>query len=293
MARPRRFTSEASTPAIPSTSACTLGSLFIASLPGRLVRSLGPLSIVKVVTHEDYLAAITNAVCAKFPATAAALNQVHLVFGAGPRRRSLSTLHRVWGGGEAVDPLPLVEIAAIGGLSPPETCHVLLHELAHVLAPEAGHGKAWRHAARQIGLVRPRAMPDAGELADWQAISPALLPALQAIPPPTEPAPAEFFEDRHRLPCGAGYGTRGGTSRGKGSGSRYLKVVCRHPGCGYQVRVTSRWLAIGTPHCPVAGHGSMVLEEAPAGGQLRLLDGTTAGAAPGILFAGGVEEVEA
>ena len=31
--------------------------------------------------------------------------------------------------------------------------------------------------------------------------------------------------------CGVGSGTRGGTSRGEGSGSRYLKVVCQHPGC--------------------------------------------------------------
>jgi len=236
-----------------------------------------------VVTHEDYLAAITRAVCATFPATADALNQVHLVFGAGPRRRGLSsTLHRVWGGGEAVDPLPLVEIAAIGGLSPPETCHVLLHELAHVLEPEAGHGAAWRHAARQVGLVRPRATPDAYELADWRAILPALRAVLQAIPPPTEPVPAEFFDDRHRLPCSAGHGSRGGTSRGKGSGSRYLKVVCKHPGCGYQVRITGRWLAMGAPLCPVAGHGSMVEAEAPAGGRLRLLDGSAVRATPAI-----------
>ena len=248
---------------------------------------------LNVVTHEDYLAAVTRAVCATCPATADALNQVHLVFGAGPRRRGLSTLHRVWGGGEAVDPLPLVEIAAIGGLSPAETCHVLLHELAHVLAPEGGHGAAWRHAARQVGLVRPRATPDVGELADWNAISPALCAVLQAIPPPTEPAPAEFFEDRHRLPCGAGYGTRGGTSRGKGSGSRYLKVVCRHPGCGYQVRITNRWLAIGTPQCPVAGHGSMVLEATPAAERLRLLNGGAAEATPTIPFASGVGEAEA
>ena len=85
------------------------------------------------------------AVCEQQPATAAALSEVRVVFGTGTRRRSL---HRVWGGGEADEPLPMVEIAAIGGLSPAETCHVLLHELAHVLAPGAGHGKAWRYAAR-------------------------------------------------------------------------------------------------------------------------------------------------
>ena len=205
------------------------------------------------------MAAIAAAVCDQFPTTANALNQVHLVFGSGPRRRDLPTLHRAWGGGEAVDPLPLVEIAAIGGLSPPETCHVVLHELAHILAPGMGHGKVWRHAARQVGLVRPRAAPDAGELADWNAISPALCTVLQAIPVPTEPAPAEYWYDWQRRPCGAGYGTRGGSSRGEGSGSRYLKATCQHPGCGYQVRVTRKWLALGAPWCPVAGHGQLVL----------------------------------
>ena len=107
---------------------------------------------------------------------------MRLVFGTGPRRRGLEPLHRVWYGGEAIDPLPLVEIAAIGGLTPAETCHVVLHELAHVLAPGFGHGKEWRHAARQVGLLRPRARPDTGELADWSEISPAIRPALQAIP---------------------------------------------------------------------------------------------------------------
>ena len=182
------------------------------------------------------LATVTRAVCAACPATAAALYQVHLVFGAGPRQRGLSTLLRVWGGGEAVDPLPLVEIAEIGGLSPAETCRVL--------APEGGHGATWRHAARQVGLVRPRA-------------------------PDVEPAPAEFFEDRHRLPCGAGYGTRNGTSRGEGFGSRYLKATCQHPGCGYQVRVTRKWLALGALWCPIAGHGQLVLVSSGSNSRLR------------------------
>lgn len=222
---------------------------------------------MQVVTHEDYLVAVTRAVCEQYPATASALSEVRLVFGSGPRRRGVGPMQRAWNGGEAVEPLALVEIAAIGGLSPAETCHVVLHELAHVLAPGTGHGKEWRHAARQVGLMNPRAWPDAGELADWGAISEAIRPVLQAIPAPTERAPADFF-DWHRRPCGAGYGARGGTSRGEGSGSRYLKVVCRQPGCGYQVRVTRKWLELGTPRCPVAGHGSMALEQ-----EMRVVDG--------------------
>ena len=215
---------------------------------------------MRVVTHEDYLAAVAEAVCEQYPATAALLSEVELVFGAGPRRRGLWARHRVWQGGEAAEPLPLVEIAAIGGLKPAATCHVVLHELGHVLAPGFGHGREWRYAARQVGLLKPRARPDAGELADWGAISPGVRAKLQAIPEPTERAPAEFWDDWHRRPCGAGYGTRGGVSRGEGAGSRYLKVVCQVPGCGYQVRMTRKWLALGAPRCPIVGHGEMVLE---------------------------------
>ena len=135
----------------------------------------------KVITHEDYLATITVAVCEQYSTTAAALSQVQLVFGVGLRRRALTTFYRA-GGGEADESLPLVEIAAVGGLSPPETCHVVLHELAHVLAPDAGHGSAWRYAARQVGLLRPYAWPDSSALADWREIAPAIRATLQAIP---------------------------------------------------------------------------------------------------------------
>ena len=48
--------------------------------------------------------------------------------------------------------------------------------------------------------------------------------------------------------------------RGAGAGSRYLKVTCQHPGCGYQVRLTRKWLALGTPRWPLVGHGNLALE---------------------------------
>ena len=223
------------------------------------MREQGMVDTLSVVTHEDYLVAVTTVVCEQYPSTAAALSEVQLVFGTGPRRRALDPLHRAWGGGEANEALPLVEIAAIGGLAPAETCHVVLHELAHVLTPGSGHSKAWRYAARQVGLLKPRAWPSMGELASWGAIAPAVRARLQAIPEPTERAPAEYY-DWHRRQCGVGYGTRGGTSRGEGAGSRYLKVSCQYPGCGYQVRVTRKWLALGAPRCPIAGHGELVLE---------------------------------
>lgn len=37
--------------------------------------------------------------------------------------------------------------------------------------------------------------------------------------------------------------------------TRLLKATCTHEKCGYTVRVTSKWLEIGPPHCPL--HGAM------------------------------------
>ena len=38
------------------------------------------------------------------------------------------------------------------------------------------------------------------------------------------------------------------------------------PGCGYQVRETRKWLALGAPRCPIVGHGELALER-PAQGE--------------------------
>ena len=134
----------------------------------------------------------------------------------------------MWGGGESDERLPLVEIAAIGGLDRAETCHVVLHELAH--CADAGERTRQGMATRRARWV----------CCSRGAIAPTLRSKLQAIPAPTERAPAEYY-DWHRRPCGMGYG------------SRYLKVVCQHPGCGYQVRITRKWLALGAPRCPRLG----------------------------------------
>ena len=104
------------------------------SMMGRTVRAGNGEEAVKVITPEDYLAEVTRVMCAQYPATGAALSEVRLVFGSGVRRRGLDPLHRVWGGGEAEEPL------------------------AHVLAPGVGHGKEWRHAARQVGLLSVRSL---------------------------------------------------------------------------------------------------------------------------------------
>lgn len=40
----------------------------------------------------------------------------------------------------------------------------------------------------------------------------------------------------------------GGAKKEKGPGSRLVKCSC--PDCGYVVRTTAKWIAVGLPTCP-------------------------------------------
>lgn len=47
----------------------------------------------------------------------------------------------------------------------------------------------------------------------------------------------------------------------KKQGTRLLKAYCARKDCGYNVRVTKSWLAVGFPTCGVRGHGRMVCDD--------------------------------
>jgi hypothetical protein len=122
-----------------------------------------------------------------------------------------------------------------------------LHELAHAMAgPGHGHGPEWKAACERIGI--PGCTVHCSY--DWGLFDPDLVPKLQALPIPNDGMPRSARQVVEGLrakggaglppglvagplpeapklrPCGAGFGTRGGTSRGQGSGSRLLKYVC-------------------------------------------------------------------
>ena len=103
---------------------------------------------------------------------------------------------------------------------------------------------ARRIAASVLRLGSERGQPDTGAVPEG-SVDGELLGG-----PEGDPGRRSTWAEREQRGCGVGYGTRGGTSRGEGAGSRYLKVICRQPGCGYQVRVTRKWLALCAPRCP-------------------------------------------
>lgn len=109
---------------------------------------------------------------------------------------------------------------------PAEVLAVLVHEAIHaIVGHKAGHRGAFKRCATALGLVGPMTATSAG---------PGLQERLEMLA-------SELGRYPHaRL--------NGMTNGRKKVGTRLLKAAC--PQCGYTVRVTAKWLAVGNPVCP-------------------------------------------
>ena len=113
---------------------------------------------------------------------------------------------------------------------PLEVAAVLCHELIHAALPGAGHGPHFRRAALAMGLTGKMTATVAGD--EFKEMIAPLL--------------AELGEYPHAA-CDV-------SSQRKKQTTRMVKCVCE---CGYTVRTTSKWIAVGVPHCP--HHGAMTV----------------------------------
>lgn len=217
-------------------------------------------------SHEQYIQGVRSLMIARaverrtLDQTAADnLRNVKLVYGLGLRGGYRGvTVYGSWSNGHG--PADCVEIAAVGEESWLQLAGTTIHELAHVLAGiGSGHSESWRDACGLLGLRRAKA---AGMRYSLAALDPILRAQVYALAQSlTDGSPSFMSGIGPRItisrPCAAGYGTRGGTSRGTGSGSRLLKATCST--CGYVVRVTRTWLEKGAPYCGTdLEHGRMV-----------------------------------
>ena len=212
------------------------------------------------VTHEDFIAGVAEIVVRHAPQHAKAIAAVKIAYGSGPDGTRGVTFYGAWQNGEP-EAIPFVEISAFGEQGWVQIAGTCIHELAHVVGGfDAGHGREWRDYCAELGLRRAKA---AGMDYCLGHFAPAVRRQIVELPKPDDGAPVRKLINRFGRPftlkpCTAGVGTRGGKSRGAGSGSRQLKVVCQHEDCGYLARVTRKWLdAAGAPICPVEGHGQM------------------------------------
>jgi len=194
-------------------------------------------------THEQFIHAVRDiAVRRLSPEDRAAVMNAKLVYGAGSKMTRGVTYFGCWKNGHDH---AFAEICAFGEDSPIQVAGTTLHELGHVLAGLGkglgkGHGKGWLECCRKLGLTFVRA---AGTRYSLACFAPDIRGAIAALPQPTDGRPQPFggfgpsgmpLQLKLR-PCSAGVGTKGGKSRGAGSGSRLRKFTCD---CGVIARVS-------------------------------------------------------
>lgn len=191
-----------------------------------------------MTTHEQFIHAVRDAAVARLNAEdRAVVLDAKLVYGAGASNLRGVTYFGRWKNGHAH---AFAEVCAFGEDSIIQVAGTTIHELAHVLAgPNAGHGADWIKACAKLGLRFVRA---AGTRYSLACFAPDVRMALASMPLPTDGAPHAGGINLNpnatpvkARPCMAGIGTRGGKSRGVGSGSRLRKYTCD---CGVIVRVS-------------------------------------------------------
>lgn len=204
------------------------------------------------MTHEQFIQAIRDIVAARVPEAAEKLHRVKLAYGFGQPGLRGVTIYSRWANGHGpTDPDPFVEICAAGEESIVQLAGTTVHELGHVVAGwDAGHGKDWKATCDRLGL---RLIKAAGTQYTWAMFAPDLRAAIAKLGEPTDGAPLNaaatprIGKRRGRVgPCTAGVGTRGGKSRGPGSGSRMRKYQCEH---GQIIRAATDKLDATCNHC--------------------------------------------
>lgn len=197
-------------------------------------------------TREAWLLAAVEALRPRFTEVGLPLPaaiRVSVGFGHGAKRESATILGQCWAARASADNVPTVFIS-------PElddtarVLDVLLHELIHAADDcQSGHKGAFAEAATRLGLEGKMTATTAGVAlaAEMMTLAASLgdyAHAKLSVPKVTSEVPVG--PDGRPVPRIH--------SGPKTQGTRMLKCEC--PCCGYVVRTTAKWLAMGAPKCP-------------------------------------------
>lgn len=204
------------------------------------------------MSHEAFIHAVRDLALARLKKGSPErirLEHTKLVYGTGAGRHGVrgTTFFGTWQNGHP-DTLATLEVCSFGEEGPCQLAGTTIHEMGHALAGEGqGHNKVWKAACALLGLD---AVSAAGQTYTWDHFSEDIREALMALPEPTDGKPVAVIARRGGVqgprPCTMGQGTKGGTSRGAGSGSRLRLWQCQ---CGIKVRIASDEFAATCKRC--------------------------------------------
>lgn len=183
-------------------------------------------------THEQFVHAVAKLACSRLSsADQCKCASIKLAYGAGAAGVRGVTYYDKWG--KADSKAPFVEISAFNQSSLIQLAGTTIHELGHVLAGwDAGHGPEWKAACEKLGLRGIRAT---GTDYKFAMFTHDIRSAIAGLPKPDDGEPVTLFgagilkigtKKTGPKPCTAAIGTRGGKSRGVGSGSRLRLFQC-------------------------------------------------------------------
>jgi hypothetical protein len=211
------------------------------------------------VTHEQWIhavrvIAVTRLVEVKDRDKLMALK---LTYGAGSRGVRGVTFYDQWQSCHSAAKRDFIAICATGEESLAQLAGTVIHELGHALVGAGGgHSATWKTACARLGLRHVKATDTRYT---WAGFDPEVRQAIAALPEPNDGKPT--FKEM--MPgeqggmvaqviirgCQSGIGTRGGKSRGQGSGSRMRKYTCQ---CGQIIRAATDTLAATHDKCASA-----------------------------------------
>ncbi len=178
--------------------------------------------------HETFIAEIARLAIARLAPEEQQKCKARIVYGVGRPGVRGTTFYGAWKNGDP-EPVDIIEVCALHEESLVQVAGTTIHEVGHVLAgSSAGHRKGWKEACARLGLRAAKAGGMTYHLAAF-AYELREVIARHAFKDgkPIFGLNGTNVPTRKARPCTLGIGTKGGKSRGPGSGSRMRKFVCQ------------------------------------------------------------------